>query len=230
MARIFKPFALLAAALVMSGALDARAQDAKPLEPPQANDHETQNRLVRELEELQNQIALAQHEDKRIERARLFEILKTAKSEPGGQYVADAIWRNWMASAPTSEVAKLVSDAMERRRWYDYEGARELLSKAIELAPEYSEAWNQRAYILFLQEKFDASLADIDRALELEPRHFGALSGKARILFHQGDTALAQEALREAVDIHPWIFERFLLAEPPLPGQEPAEGKTGVKL
>jgi len=205
------------------------AQEIRPL-GKQPNNDEVQKQLVEELEALRNEIALAYNENKKIERDRLFEILKTAKSEAGGKYVADAIWRNWMASAPTPEVADMITKAMERRRWYDYEGAREILNEAIELAPDYSEVWNQRAYILFLQEKFDASLEDIERAIELEPRHFGALSGKARILFHQGRHQLAQEILKSAVDIHPSIFERFLLAQTPEPGQEPIEGKVGQEL
>lgn len=205
------------------------AQEVKSLEQA-PNDNDTQTQQVKELEALQNEIALAHNENKSVERDQLYAILKKAESEVGGKYVADAIWRNWIASAPTSQIADLVSKAMERRRWYDYEGARVILNKVVEQAPDYSEGWNQRAYILFLQEKFDESLDDIEKALALEPRHFAALSGKARILFHQGRHDLAQEALKIAVDIHPWIYERFLLTQTPKSGQEPAEGKTGTEL
>ncbi|MEP5779159.1 MAG: tetratricopeptide repeat protein [Hyphomicrobiales bacterium] len=220
---------LLSFALALALPLGAHAQETSPpVEAPNTND--IQKKLVAELEALRNEIALAHHEDKLIEREKLYAILKTAKSEPGGKYVADALWKNWIASAPTPEVADLVSQAMERRRWYDYEGARVILNKIVETAPNYSEGWNQRAYILFLQEKFDEALDDIEKALALEPRHFAALSGKARILFHQGRAELAQQALQSAVEIHPWIYERYLLTSPKKPGQEPAENRTGTKL
>lgn len=217
-------FFILSAAL-LSFTLSALAQDVKPIEE-QPNPESRQQQLVKELEGLRDEIARAQNDDQLVERARLYEILKSAKSEAGGRYVADAIWRNWMDSAPNSEIAELVAQAMERRRWYDYDGALEILNKVVEQAPEYSEGWNQRAYILFLQQKFDSSLEDVEKALELEPRHFAALSGKARILFHQGRHELAQKALKVAVDIHPWIYERFLLTQPPAAGSEPVETKT----
>lgn len=210
-------------------AFNVHAQEIKILEE-QPNRNEIQKKLVEELKALQNKIAIAHNQDKAVERNNLYAILKTAQSEAGGKYVADAIWKNWMASAPTPEVADLMEQAMERRRWYDYEGARVILNEAIEAAPEYSEAWNQRAYILFLQEKFDESLDDIEKALALEPRHFAALSGKARILFHQGRHELAQQALKKAVDVHPWIYERFLLTNPKKPGQEPAELQSSTQL
>ena len=54
--------------------------------------------------------------------------------------------------------------------------------------------------------------------LALEPKHFGALAGKARILMRQGRVSLGQKALREAIDIHPWIAERTMLIE--VPGQK----------
>lgn len=215
---------LIVGAALLSLAIGAQAQKVEPIEP-QENPNSIQQQRVKELEGLREEIALAHHADKLIERERLYKILKTAKSEAGGRYVADSIWRNWMDSAPNSEVADLVAQAMERRRWYDYDSALEILNEVIEKAPDYSEGYNQRAYILFLQEKFDASLEDTDKTIELEPMHFAALSGKARILFHQGRHELAQKVLRDAVDIHPWIYERFLLVQPPEVGSEPAEIK-----
>lgn len=220
---------LIVGAALLSLTIGVHAQKVEPIER-QANPNSIQEQRVKELEGLREEIALAHHKDKLVERERLYKILKTAKSEAGGRYVADSIWRNWMDSAPNSEVADLVAQAMERRRWYDYEGALKILNVVVEKAPDYSEGYNQRAYILFLQEKFDQSLEDTDKAIELEPKHFAALSGKARILFHQGRHVLAQETLRVAVDVNPWIYERFLLVQTPEPGSEPAENKRGDEL
>ncbi|MEM8839625.1 MAG: tetratricopeptide repeat protein [Pseudomonadota bacterium] len=196
----------------------------------QPNTLTQQQQQLEELRFLDDAVQKAYNEDKAVERERLFALLKDTQSEAGGRFVADKIWRNWLASAPSAEVRELVEKSMERRRWYDYDGARTLLNEAIEKAPDYSEGWNQRAYINFLQEKFDEALEDIEKALELEPKHFGALSGKARILFHQGRQELAREALLIAVAIHPWMYERFLLGQIPAPGQEPIENKAGEEL
>lgn len=145
------------------------------------------------------------------EREALFDTLKTARSEHEAQQIEDQIWRHWMAAAPDAETGRLLRDAMNRRESYDLEGARLILNDAIERSPDYSEVWNQRAFVLYLQGKLDRSLEDIDRTLELEPSHFGALAGKARILMEQGRVQLGQKALRQAIEIHPFLRERNLL-------------------
>jgi len=145
----------------------------------------------------------------------LFQELKEAGSEFEARQTENLIWQHWFAAAPDEETASLVDRAMERRRSYDFAGAKELLDKAVARAPDYSEVWNQRAFVLFLQGKLDRSLEDIDRALELEPRHFGALAGKARILMRQGRVQLGQKALRQAVEIYPFLRERSLLLPEP---------------
>lgn len=149
------------------------------------------------------------------EKDALFQELKEAKTEFEAREAENLIWQHWFSSAPDAETASLVDRAMERRRSYDFAGAKELLDEAVARAPDYSEVWNQRAFVLFLQGRLDRSLEDIDRVLELEPRHFGALAGKARILMRQGRVQLGQKALRQAVEIYPFLRERSLLLPAP---------------
>lgn len=148
---------------------------------------------------------------------RLFESLRNAHSEVEGRAIENAIWEMWMAQAPTEEIARSIRDAMDARESYDYTRALALLDAAVTAAPDYAEAWNQRAFVRFLREDFEGSLTDIDRALQLEPRHFGALSGRALVLMRFGRMEAAQRALREAVAIHPWLKERALII--PEPGE-----------
>ena len=54
-----------------------------------------------------------------------------------------------------------------------------LFTKIIATEPDWSEAWNKRATVLYLMKKYQSSLDDIKVTLALEPRHFGALSGQA---------------------------------------------------
>jgi tetratricopeptide (TPR) repeat protein len=154
-----------------------------------------------------------------MERERLFESLKNASTEAVGRAIENAFWEMWMAQAPTPEIARSVKQAMDARESYDYDRALSLLDAAIAAAPAYAEAWNQRAFIRFLKEDLDGALADIERTLTLEPRHFAALSGRALTLMRQGRMELAQQALREAVAIHPWLKERAMLI--PEPGENP---------
>jgi tetratricopeptide (TPR) repeat protein len=160
-------------------------------------------------------------------RERLFESLKNARSEAEGRAIENAIWEMWMAQAPTEEVARSIRQAMDARESYDYSRALALLDTAVTAAPDYAEAWNQRAFVRFLKEDFEGSLTDIDRALELEPRHFGALSGRALVLMRFGRMEAAQRTLREAVAIHPWLQERSMII--PEPGEViPAPGGRDI--
>ncbi|WP_417669902.1 tetratricopeptide repeat protein [Roseibium sp.] len=144
----------------------------------------------------------------------LFAALKAAQEETAAREIEHQIWQHWLDSSPDAETRQLIDKAMSRREQYDFEGARLLLNEAVEQSPGYSEVWNQRAFILFLQGDLDRALEDVDRTLELEPRHFGALSGRALILMQQGRMQLGQKALREAVEIHPFLKERHLLIQP----------------
>lgn len=170
--------------------------------------------------------ALAQTDAERAaaRRHRLFERLRDAASEREGRMAEDAIWQFWMAEAPSPDIADRVSEAMTARESYDWDKALAILDTVVADAPDYAEGWNQRAFIRFLKEDFDGSLEDIDRTLELEPKHFAALAGKALILMRQGRTELGQQALRQAVEIHPWLKERSMLI--PVPGEvTPGPGK-----
>ncbi|UIJ70836.1 tetratricopeptide repeat protein [Aurantimonas sp. HBX-1] len=153
--------------------------------------------------------------------ARLFATLKDARTEAEGRAAESAIWRHWMAAAPDLATRQLLERAMERRESYDFAGARSLLDEAIAAAPTYAEAWNQRGFVRFLQDDFDGALADVDQAIQLEPRHFAAMSGRAIILMRQGRFGLAQNQLRAAVAIHPFLKERSMIVPEPARSPRP---------
>ena len=149
------------------------------------------------------------------EHDRLFAALKNARTEQEARATEDAIWRMWMAQGPTKEVRDAVKAAMDARSSYDYAKALDILEGVTATAPDYAEGWNQKAFILFLMERQDASLESLDRTLELEPRHFGALAGRGIILMQQGRVELGQKALRDAVAVYPFIRERRMIIPDP---------------
>lgn len=146
------------------------------------------------------------------ERERLFKALKASRRELDARETADKIWRFWFI-APNAEADAAMNGAQQRLRVADYERAVAELTALVEREPEWSEAWNQRAYAYFLKGEYDRSLDDVTRVLELEPRHFGALSGQALILIQQGRVGLAVPALERALELHPFLKERYLLQQ-----------------
>lgn len=148
---------------------------------------------------------------------RLFRFLATAGTEADARAVEGEIWRHWMR-APNTAAGGLMARAMDRRRNYDLAGGVAILDELIALAPDWAEAWNQRATLRFMQGAFEESLADIEETLHREPRHFGAMAGMAIILTRQGRVRLAQATLRDAVAIHPFLRERSMIVA--IPGED----------
>lgn len=141
---------------------------------------------------------------------RLFRDLAAAKTEEQGRAAEDAIWEMWI-DHPDPAIRAAIRLGMDQRESYDWDGAIATFSTVIERDPGYAEGWNQRAFIHFLKEDYDASLADLEKALALEPRHFGAMSGKALIFLQSGRFDKGQQLLRRAVTIHPFLKERRML-------------------
>jgi tetratricopeptide (TPR) repeat protein len=79
------------------------------------------------------------------------------------------------------------------------------LDAAVDLAPDYAEAWSHRAYIEYRLNDYPAALGDLRRALALEPNHFRALDGMAKILMQMGEKKAALEAYNQLLKVHPNI-------------------------
>jgi tetratricopeptide (TPR) repeat protein len=80
-----------------------------------------------------------------------------------------------------------------------------LADAAVDLAPDYAEAWSHRAYLHYRMQNYAAALGDLRRALALEPNHFRALDGMAKILVLLGEKKAALAAYEKLIAIHPNI-------------------------
>lgn len=81
--------------------------------------------------------------------------------------------------------------------------ATDLASQLIAEAPDYAEAYNQRAIALYLEGRYAESIRDSRKAVELNPYHFDAASGLANCYLKLGRQADALEAFRLAQQINP---------------------------
>lgn len=144
------------------------------------------------------------------QRAALHTDLVNAKSEAEAVGFASALWKIWL-TAPDAEAQDLLDRSMQRRDAWDLAGSEALQDELVAYCPDYSEAYNQRAFTRFLREDYDGALIDIDRVLAENPYHFGALSGRALVLIQMGRAKDAQQALREAVAVHPFLRERAMI-------------------
>ena len=113
------------------------------------------------------------------------------------------IWNLW-SSHPSNQFLtnklELGTELMEKGQ---HKYAYKIFSNIIFEDPNWSEAWNKRATVLFLMKEYDLSLFDIEKTLDLEPRHFGALSGRAQIYINKAEYRKALENLIQTQKIYP---------------------------
>jgi tetratricopeptide (TPR) repeat protein len=134
----------------------------------------------------------------------LFGALKAAPDDASAKHVEARIWAIWMQT-PSDTVALLMVRAKAAVDAQQVDVALKLLDSIIKLRPDYTEAWNRRATLYYLQNDYMRSLADIQQVLAREPRHFGALAGLGMIMQDLGDDKRALEAFRKALAINPHL-------------------------
>jgi tetratricopeptide (TPR) repeat protein len=134
----------------------------------------------------------------------LFGALKAAPDEASARHVEARIWALWMQT-PSDTAALLMVRVKAAMDAQQMDVALKLLDAIIKLRPDYTEAWNRRATLYYLQNDYARSLADIQQVLAREPRHFGALAGLGMIMQDLGDEKRALEAFRKALAINPHL-------------------------
>jgi tetratricopeptide (TPR) repeat protein len=134
----------------------------------------------------------------------LYAFLATEGDKRKGGEIGAAIERLWRYGG--SDTVNLLIDRAESFSARN-ESARGLpiADAAVDLAPDYAEAWSHRAYLHYRMENYNAALGDLRRALALEPNHFRALDGMAKILMLLGEKKAALAAYEKLILIHPNI-------------------------
>ena len=134
----------------------------------------------------------------------LFAKLQTATDPMAIQSLEAAIWEQW-TMAPDPKQRALMLQGIAEMQQQELNSAVTTFSKLIELAPDFSEAWNKRATVHWLLGDFRASIADICETVKREPRHFGAYSGLGMIRAQMGEHARAAAAFELARKWNPHI-------------------------
>lgn len=116
--------------------------------------------------------------------------------------VMETIERIWRL--PGGDTVNLLIDrASDAANKNNADLALKLLDAAVDLAPDYAEAWSRRAFGYYLKGDTTRALGDLRRTLALEPNHFKALEGLSKILEEQGQKKGALKALEQLYRINP---------------------------
>ncbi len=135
----------------------------------------------------------------------LFDELRKAENIYAAEYIEKNIWNSWITHPKSEYLTDKLENGTFSMNNNQYRLALKLFSDVITEDPNWAEAWNKRATLLFLMGNYDASLKDIEQVLSLEPRHFGALSGRAQIYLSLKEYEKAITDLEKARSIYPLI-------------------------
>lgn len=121
------------------------------------------------------------------------------------QMAEHALWSIWFRSGSSCEANHELCRGTQALNRQQHDQAISSFSHALELDPTFAEAYNQRAIVKYLQERYDECLEDCRRAVDLMPCHFGAWAGMGHCHAHEGRFADALDCYRKALAINPHL-------------------------
>ncbi|MCM2290887.1 hypothetical protein NAC44_00915 [Allorhizobium sp. BGMRC 0089] len=134
--------------------------------------------------------------------AQLLARLKRERDPEAANVIAAAIVSHWTDSG-SATVNLLMQWAQKAEKDKKTSAAYDFLDQAIELSPNYSEAWFARARLNFALGSQAKAMADLNRVLSLEPERFDALAFLAAVLSENGMQAKALKAWQQSLDLYP---------------------------
>ena len=143
----------------------------------------------------------------------LFIQLKSAANFEYSKKIEDKIWNLWITHPSKSNLTELLADGSSAMMDNKFTTAYDKFTEVIELDPNWAEAWNKRATVLYLMGKYELSQADIDKVLMIEKRHFGALTGQGLVQTALKNYQKAIDSYVEAHKVHPFMKSPLIMIE-----------------
>ena len=152
-------------------------------------------------------------DDNRKEIDDLFIQLKSATNFENSKEIEDKIWDLWTTHPFKNNLTKLLADGSSAMMNNKLNTAYDKFTEVIKLDPNWAEAWNKRATVLYLMGKYESSQADIDKVLMIEKRHFGALTGQGLVQTALKNYQKAIDSYVEAHKVHPFMKSPLVMIE-----------------
>ena len=114
-----------------------------------------------------------------------------------------SLWNHWYCEA--GEVAEMQIREGERLMSHQkLEKAKIHFEKVVETFPEFAEAHNKLATVLFLLADFNNSVNECKITLKMNPHHFGAWHGMGLCFYQLASYHKAIESFKSALEIQPY--------------------------
>jgi tetratricopeptide (TPR) repeat protein len=124
------------------------------------------------------------------------------------QMASEAMWSIWFRAGTAEqndELQRLVALAASDEG--DPEAILADFDLLVKQAPDYAEAYNQRAIFYYRLGDLVKSIKDCERTIKLNPHHFGAAGGMAQCYLKQRKLRAALRAFRRSFRINPNLEE-----------------------
>ena len=157
--------------------------------------------------------AISENFDQKDKLNELFDKLEKVNNSKTADLLEKKIWSIWHKHPNNIRLTERLDFGTELMQYGNYDYAIEIFNNIIATDPEWSEAWNKRATVFFLMNRYKESLSDIEKVLSIEPRHFGALSGQARIFIRLQEYEKAIISLEKALKFYPSFKSGYLILE-----------------
>ena len=141
-------------------------------------------------------------EDRDNQLNQLFNQLKTDKSTLILD-IEQKIWEIWSTHPTDENLTMRLAEGSKLVVNNRLIQAVEIFTEVIEKDPNWAEAWNKRATVLYMIGDYQGSQNDIDKVLDLEKRHFGALAGQGLVNIQLKNYEKAIESYEKAQEIYP---------------------------
>lgn len=187
----------LCAALVAFAAIDPAQAQAQSQSPDQ-------RRGAQQQKKAEPKRSARPRTDPATQLNALFEALKLAPDAKLARELESRI-EAALARSGSATADLLMSRAKTVIETKNYELSIEILDSLIDIRPDFTEAYAQRATVHYLNKDIGRSLADLRVVVAREPRHYTALAGLGVILQDIGEEKRALEAYRRAVEANPHI-------------------------
>jgi len=149
-------------------------------------------------------------DDRNIKLDNLFNKLKIENSDRVFE-IEQEIWQIWSTHPSNDKLTDLLGTGSNYVNNNQLSKAVEIFTEVILKDPNWAEAWNKRATVLYLMGEFQKSQNDIDKVLELEKRHFGALAGQGLVNIQLKNYEKAIKSYQEAMIVYPSINSAELM-------------------
>ena len=112
------------------------------------------------------------------------------------------LWILWHAQEGI-EMERELNDATQLMDSQQHDQALEMFRSLVEKCPEFAEAHNKLATLLFMMGRFEESVKECEEVLRRIPHHFGALNGMGLCLFDLRRYEEAIQTFQKALEIQP---------------------------